>query len=458
MPLVYNFESLLHAKGPQYYSPLDFLLPLLLVLLGVDLAMKKPWARLKIPPAATLFWAGLALLSPVLTGGEGSILPKAALSIVLFGTLAVWVFENIAADAAEYRRLTLILLASFGACVLLALKQYAGPQGIPFDPDNQTQDLGGATAVRVAGWYGYRAAFGAQVALLVPAAAAVAFWDANAIVRWASGVVAVLALCVTLAASGLWGACAGILAVACACAAARRWLTALTMLAVLLGLICVVLPRLPRENMKVIARGSALFADDQDGNRKPTARLRRYQAALDLLSCPSNPRDEQSPPTWLKGVGVGRYQERVNRFYHTTAYPKPGRRTDDEAAYDMESDERFSFSLLETTAVELGLPGLLALLFVFGAWIFGAHLSFAKLEASASPAARVSAMLALAALGSGCGAVVLAALGNPMLPGVRGTFAFMLALAFCVARWASGTCGNSVASRPQVETETAGSR
>ncbi|MGD0089117.1 MAG: hypothetical protein ABSE73_04295 [Planctomycetota bacterium] len=445
MPLSWKLSP---AKEAPYFSPLDLLLPILAVLMVMDLIMRRSWARFGIPPVPGILWAGVAALSLLWSYDPPALAAlktwaHGALNPFLFGLAAVWVFQNLADEAAEYRRLALILLGSFGVCVLWALYQYVGREGLPYDPYLPERDLQGVSNYRVAGWYDYRDVFGAQAALLVPAAGAFALLDKDAAVRWAGGAVALLALCVTLAAGGFVGACAGIIAVAAAFALSRCTLTGVAVLGILLALVVVVLPRLPRHNPKVLFRGLAFFAEHKD-EMKPTAGLRRHQAVLDLLAAPSNGQNQEGAPYWLKGVGAGRYQERINQFYeHEPPYPyvRPGERTDDETVFDMEAHEKFSFGLLETVAVELGVPGLLAVLFLLASWIAAAQGAFARLASPAPPSGpdtrrEIGALLALAALGAGCGALVLSLFGNPAIRGVGGSFAFFFAVALCAARWA----------------------
>jgi hypothetical protein len=432
MPLSIDIQKV-GDKEPSYRSPLDFLLPILALLLLLDIVQRRAWVRFKIPPISSLVWAGLAALSYLwidVQESENKAAMKswivATLNPVFFAVVAVWVFQNIADDLREYRRLLLVLGASFGLCVLMALKQYFGSVGIPFDPANPTQDLGGTTDMRLGGWYDFRYMFGAHAAMIVPAATAFALIEKNSLIRWLAAAIAALTLCVTLAAGGFVAACAGVVAVGAFYAVSQRWLTGLTVIAALACLLIVVLPRLPRKNDAVITRGLALFAGEEE--KKPTARLRRYQASMDLLSSPS--KGEGSAPLWVKGVGAGRYQGQVNRFYQPP-YNKPGRRTDDEAAYDMEADERFSFGQLETVTVELGIAGLLAVLFLYGTWIFSAQAAFSLLspkDVEDDP----KAVLALSAFGAGVGALVLSVFSNPLIRGVGGTFALFMAIAFVV--------------------------
>jgi len=438
MPLSANIEKYIKQEKaqPDYKGPLDLLLPLLAILFVGDLLMNRDRVRFKFPPVPMVLWTLLAAASCFAIDkfpGDGTLMPalKAVANVALFGLAGVWVFQNAGNGPGDYRRMALILGASFSVCLLIAIKQYFGPVGIPFDPENPAKDLGGATNMRVAGWYDFRAAFGSQVALLVPAAAAFALCDESKIVRWLAGVFVVAALCVTLAAGGFIGACAGVIAVACAFGLSGRWMTALLAIAILLGVASIVLPRLPRKNPDVLLRNVSLFAEDSKGRKRPTPRLRRYQAAVDLYGAPRDAHIEGSPEIWLRGVGIGKYQGQINRFYDSEAYPKPGMATDDEIAFDMDADERFTFGFLETSAVEMGIGGIFVLALIFGVWIFAGHAAFARMGGAADPIST----LGLAAFGAGVGALVLSAFASPMIPGVKGSLAFFMALALCADAW-----------------------
>jgi hypothetical protein len=446
MPLSWNVEKLVEAKDATYRSPFDFLLPLLAVLMLVDIVRRQPWVRFRLPSLPAVVWPALAVLSvvwvenfPMMEVIRGAL--RGMLNPVFFALVAVWVFQNLPVSradepaAAGYRRVTLVLGASFTVCVLIALHQYASPIGLPYNPSEPQQDLGGINNFRVAGWYDYRAVFGTLVAMLAPAAVAFALLDKDTAVRWSAGGVAVISLCVTLAGGGFLAACAGIVAVAAAYGVYRRMLTGFTVVVALLAVGAVVLPRLPRENPAVLLRSVAFYArpDGQPQQEKrPTPRLRRLQAALDLLGAPANPQNEKSPSYWVHGVGANQYQKNINRFYQPP-YEKPARRTDDETAFDLDADERFTFSFFETVAVELGVPGLLAVLFLFAAWILSAGGAFARF-AAAGRDADTKATLALAALGSGCGALVVSLFANPVIRGVGGPFALFFALALYVSQ------------------------
>ena len=450
MPLSFNIEKYIAgSKSPVYVSPFDFLLPVMLLWLIIDLFGRKPWVAFRIPPVFSLIWAAVAIASILWTSSfpDKEILragAKAALNTLLFGLAGVWVFQNLSVKPGDYRKLLLVLGASFSICVLLALKEYVGPVGVPYDPSDPTKNLGGVTNVRLGGWYDYRGVFGAEAAMMVPAAVAVALLETDVVIRIAAIGVAIVSICVTMAGGGFIAECAGVLAVAGGYAVwSRKCLSVVAVVAGLILLCLVVLPRLPRNNPSVIFRSVALYAEDTDkavdnnSMPKPTARLRRYQAALDLLAS-SDPWKQGSWPYWRKGVGSGQYQKNIDKFYQPP-YQKPGKRGDEEAAYDMESDERFSWGFLETTAVELGLPGLIAVTLVFASWIAAGFGAFACAQSGEqSEESRVCAMLALAALGAGVGALVSSIFLTPIIRGVGGSFAFFYALALVSAMWARG--------------------
>jgi hypothetical protein len=451
MPLSLNVEKLLQFKDKHYLSPLDFLLPVLLLLLLYDLwkdRMRFPLVAFRSPPLPSVLWAGLVILSCTWVEGFPHGDTKrdwvfGAQAALQFGLIGVWVFQNVAHEPAEYRKLALILGGSMGVCLLFALKQYVGPQGLPYDPANKGLDLGGVTNVRLAGWYEYRGILGAQVAMIAPAAAAFAVFDRDSAVRAIAFGIAALSLFVTISVGGFLGAVAGIIAVAGALSAARgKNRMALIMLA-FLAVIVAGMTRLPRDNAKVLIQGASLYVGES-GQKVPSARLKRYQASLDLLASPSDPSEENSTGRWFKGVGTGQYQHEVDRFYQFP-YRRPNGATDDEALFDTATHEPFTFGLFEKVTVELGVFGMVVLAFLFAVWIGSACSAFARLipppvasEGTWVPGkSHDISVLALAALGAGTGACVLSIFGSPVVRGPGGTFAFFFALAICTRRWST---------------------
>ena len=441
MPIATNVEKIFHFKDKRFLSPLDFLIWPLLVVVVIEFrnSLRQPPAQRNFawPPLAGLLWAGLALLSCAWIAhfGEGETFKTWGRGIqgaIVFGVLAVWVFQNLAPTPAEFRKMSLVLGVSVGLCLLLAVRQYVGPHGLPYDPDNAAQDLQGVSNIRLGGWYEFRGALGALVAIFAPAAAAFAVLDRDSAVRKIAFALAALSLFVTLSAGGFIGAVAGIVAVMGALAAARHWRAALAMLLFLVIAIGVMLPHLPRNNPQEIANGVALYVGEP-GKKEAGARLRRYQAVVDLLSARTDPYNDKSVPYWVRGVGSGQYQHATNGFY-TFPYDQPGARTDEEAQFGLGTHEPYTFGLFETVVVELGVFGLIAVLLLFAQWLAAASGAFTVFMSRGD---HDEATLALAALGAGCGALVLSIFGNPAARGSGSVFAFFFALALCAQTWAS---------------------
>ena len=363
MPLSFNVGYyLLASKKALYLSPLDPLLVPLLLLLVWDLFRGRvPHWMIPVPNAV---WAAWALLSLAwVTGGSLEAWGKSALlQTTAIGLCAVWVFTHAATGAAAYRRLTLVLGASIGCCLLYALYQYSMPPGVPL-PSGETGRFhgGGVTNVRLAGWYEYRGILAAQVAMFVPACVAFAALERDPALRVGAGALAALGLCVCMSGGGVIAACAGTLAVAGAllvsgkkgeagaseASPASRGGIALDevwkgwgaarlaglIVASLLFFCLVVLPRLPRDHPTALRDSLSLYAQTQDGEGRtidlPSARLRRYQAELNFLGHKEH---------WKKGAGAGQFQPALDPYFKP-AYPKPGARTDDEAAFGLRANE-----------------------------------------------------------------------------------------------------------------------
>jgi len=450
LPLSFDIGPWVHPKkSAVFLAPLD----LLLVPLGLLLLLEVLRGRLKdwMPPWPHVLWALIAILS-LAWSAPRSLTEwgrSAVLQTTLVGLVAVWVFRNLASTPAALRRMALALGASVGACVLLTLFQYVQPSGQPAPDASGGRNFGGGvTDVRVAGWYEYRGIFAAQAAMWIPAAAAFALYEKDAAVRAAAAALAVLAACVCMSGGGLLAAGVGVLAVAAAVLVLRDgairvsaapillmqeapekhgWWNAhsraCAAVAVLLAVVCLVLPRLPRKNDQVLWRTLTLFVPveiERNGNKEtlelPTARLRRYQAAINYL---------EQEHHWILGAGAGKYQTTIASYFDSRAYPKPGANTDNESAFDLSAHEKFSFGLLETVAVESGVLGLAALAWVFLAWMAAALSSFFK----AASTDRLTRTLALASFGAAVGAAVFSVFGNPLLRGCGGTFAFFAGMA-----------------------------
>lgn len=409
---------------PLYLSPFDLLLPLMVLCLLYEILKWR--VRMRSVPVPNLVLAAIAVASILWATPRdlGVWYRSAWFSTVLLAFLGVWVFRALVPGVQAYRRLALLLGGALALCVLYALYQYVQPRGRPLAPGEEDLALaGGVTDVRLGGWYAYRGHLAAQVAMLVPACAAFVALDRDPAVRYGALSLGALALCVCLSGGGYLGAGVGVLAVAAALGASNvegRWRRAGLAVAALLFVTTVVLPRLPRDNPQVLWRSVTLYApvDAPEGvypDDVTTDRLRRHQAVLNRL---------RQDGTWMRGVGAGNFQAGVNRYYKAP-YDKPSVSTDDEAKWGTQGDEPMAFGLWETTALELGAWGVVALAWVFLAWAAAALAAFVR----AGPDEHERRTLALASLGAAAGALVFSLYGTPLARGIGGTFAFFMGLA-----------------------------
>jgi len=433
LPISVNIGPYVMPKGKELnLAPLDLLITPLMLLVLWDLLKRRE--RSLLPPLPNAAWAAMAMASFLWAAGFGKVewARSAIGQTVLVGLCAVWAFRSLIPQASAYRRLTLLLGGLLSLCFLYAVYQYIQPRGLPL-PSLETGRFhgGGVTDVRVGGWFDLRTELAAHVAMFVPAAAAFVALERDAMVRVFAAALGLIALCVCLYGGGVLAAGAGVLVVAGALwilprnpegsPHARWW--ALWLVVGLLFIAVVLLPRLPRNNDQVLVQTLSPWVKDSNGKEVASARLRRSQAAALLLA-----HDQK----WRAGVGSGGYRLHIKSYYNDGgAYPTPGASRDEEAEFDRDTHEPGSFSLVETTAVELGLPGLVFLAWVLCAWIAAAAWSFAR---SVDPTVR---MLALAALGTGVGAAVFSLFGNPLVRGVGCAWAFFMGLALALPHWVS---------------------
>jgi len=428
LPVSVNIGPYVMPKGKELnLAPLDLLITPLMLLVLWDLWKRRD--RSLLPPLPNAAWAALALASLLWVSGIGKVewARSAIGQTVLVGLCAVWAFRGLVPGVLAYRKLTLVLGALLSLCFLYALYQYIQPRGVPL-PSEVTGRYhgGGVTDIRVGGWFDVRAELAAHVAMIVPAAAAFVALERDVMVRVFAGALGLVALCVCLYGGGVLAAGAGVLVVAGALwilpsnppgsPHARWW--ALWLVVGLFFVTMAVLPRLPRGNDRVLAETLTPWVKEADGKEVASVRLRRTQVAALLLA------DRQR---WRTGVGSGGYRLHIKHYYNDSgAYPTPGAARDEEAQFDRDTHEPGSFSLLETTAVELGLPGLIFMAWALCAWLAAAAWAFAR---SSDPTVR---LLALAALGAGVGATVFSLFGNPLVRGVGCSWAFFMGLALAL--------------------------
>ncbi|MCX7803909.1 MAG: O-antigen ligase family protein [Planctomycetota bacterium] len=317
-------------------------------------------------------------------------------------------FLNAGLDTVAARRVALVFFASCAAIIAYAAFQHFLPAEVVSD-------------FRLGSLFGDRNAYGAFLAVAVPALAAFAI-EEDGPAAGAAAAAAAVGLATLTSGGAAIGVAAGILAVT----ALGRQPRAVYALGVFILAAFLLVPAMPRDNpvrMWESIRPFKPAPGREESAAMPSARLRGTMAALNLL--------RERP---IRGVGLGNYQRRVTPFYEQEAYPKPMGRTDDEAGYDTTSDEPGSQSMWLVIACETGLPGLMLLAAALAWWAASGARAYV---AARDPAARA---LALAAVGAVAGAAAAGLSCNPLVRGTGVSLALLASLGTSAAA-ATGNAG-----------------
>ncbi len=325
-------------------------------------------------------------------------------------------FLNAGLDSVGARRVAGVFFASCSAIIAYAVFQHFLPPEIVSD-------------FRLGSLFGDRNAYGAFLAVAIPALAAFAIEDYVPAAAGAAAAAAAVGLATVTSGGAMIGVAAGFLAAA---ALGRQPRGAYALGVFVLALFLLV-PAMPRGNPDKMWAGIRPFKPASGGEESaamPSARVRGAMAALNLL--------RERP---IRGVGLGNYQRRITPFYEQAAYPKPMGRTDDEAGYDTTSDEPGSQSMWLVVACETGLPGLVLLAAALAWWAASGLRAYAA-SGAGDPAARA---LALAAAAAVVGAAAAGLLGNPLVRGTGVSLAMLASLGTCAAgsREGIGTAGGA---------------
>ncbi|MHC5054998.1 MAG: O-antigen ligase family protein [Planctomycetota bacterium] len=378
-------------------SPGDVLLAALALAAAVQvLLFKRPWRRALPPPAAFALAAAAALSAGAmvvrewgeLSGAMGGAVREVVQLVEVFVVGYAWVLWA-ARRRRELDRALLALAVAVTVNVLLALVQLGG----------------GAHPFHVRGLFANRNFFGVFLAATLPVlvAAASAEGDRPAGVRLWMLSTAAAGLAV-MTSGGLFAAAAVGVLVAAFAVGSRAGLAAAAAVAVV-ALMIQPTRALPGVR-EAQYRSVALFPEDAHGRRAPSERMRRWAAGLECL------RDNAT-----FGVGPGRFQTRIERYY-LHGLGKGGGNSTDVEAFDVSFDEPGSHSLYEVTACEGGLLGLVAL-----AWFLAAAVA-----RSGRAAARDSSGLAGGALGAAVAVLIAGVFGSVIARGVALPFVVVLAL------------------------------
>lgn len=229
---------------------------------------------------------------------------------------AYLLFITALADRKVFRLLLAVFLGVSALAVLAGVVHYATPAMAPF---------------QVRSFFGNSSVFGGFLALALPLIFGLALMVDN--VRWRIGLLAVVLAGVAVTLSG--GTFLALALAFAGLAMARGWKGFVATAAVLLAVVFLVLPHLPRHNPDALRESIAFFDDDGQFAR----RYAEWQAAVEMT--------REHP---LLGVGSGCYQERIGEFYGIIPVV-PG-----------SAAQADSQNLYLVLAASVGLPGLAAFL------------------------------------------------------------------------------------------------
>ena len=309
-PTQYAFE----VVPGTFLSPVDPLVWLVCLLWIVDRLQVRALRDIRLPPFPAFAFAALAAVSILKAATPLAAAKEVFQYVEYFLVTTALVINNVRTDNAV-RRVVYVLLGVSSLIIVVAAVQYFSPHRTPLD---------------VGASFSNRNVLGGFLSLLLPLAYGM-FLFANRISRriW-SGAVVLFGLVFCLAGA----TCIAVLLSLGLLSALKSRRTLLIFSAVVLILLLLVFPNLPRNHSQVLLDSVALY--DADGT--PGRRYPEWQAAVSLV--------REHP---LFGVGAGNYQQNIGMYYGTLP----------DATGPNEPDIQNLYLVL---AASLGLPGLIAFL------------------------------------------------------------------------------------------------
>jgi len=412
---------------------------------------KKTLFRSKLPPVAFIALPVLAILSILRLGDFGiGTAGKEIFQLAEYFIIAALLFINFGENEAKLRGLISVFLLGASAVVLWALIDYMSSE----------------TAFTASGAYGNVNVLGAYFGLALPFVLGVALFDDLKTWQRVSLIVPVaVGAAITLSGAALAAMLAALLLVL---AIRSAKLLAIGLTAVLMGII--LLPGILRpDHAKILTNSAAVYlennylltTDELLGRAKTLYNQGRYFDARRLLHIIDNedkladegerlldkvdkkltgrelpdgilPHDRPVVAVRYKrwqaalkavthnpwGHGLAAFQETVGQFYGKM--PKFSYGTDETEAFNIGIDEPGTFNRFLVTTVELGIPGLLALLWIY-LWALSRSVKLfavAKTGLSRGVAAGATASLAFFP--------ILAAYSDVIVRGVALPFVFII--------------------------------
>jgi len=320
----------LEVMPETFVSPVDPLVWLVCLLWLMDRAGSI--RSIRLPAPAAFVFVALSAVSVLKAASPLAVAKEVFQYTEYFLVTIALIVNNVRTDNA-LRRIVYVLLGVTSLLVAVAGVQYFWPR---------------ISAPAVGATLGNRNLLGGYLSLALPLAYGISLFSNGPVRRIWCGTLVLAGLLFCLS-GGTWIA----LLLALGLLSALRSRRALLLFAALaLLLLLVVLPRMPRNNDRVLLNSIALYDTDsgEDTEGKPARRYAEWQAGLYLIC--ENP--------WI-GVGAGNYHGSINRSYFvpTSDDPDP-----DYVAIENRTgpDEGYTKNLYLVLAASLGLPGLVAFL------------------------------------------------------------------------------------------------
>jgi len=393
-------------------TPADIILLVLLVTWLIQHVQEGTIFGIRTAPPAVFLLLAAVLLSFINTKYI-KLSAKEFIQHAEYILVAFIIFRNTLDDRATLKR----LVYCFGGVVCLALLaglyQYAAPS---------------FTAYRVGGFFENRNQLSVYLALTVPFLVGVALYEKQPWARYALLVTTAGALVVTLSGFAFLALLAGLLVVF----GFRKPAYAFLLLAAVAVLLAGGRGILPRDNARILRRSIDVFprqageedpmfeltGDGQSSNKQSknffivSPRYRRWEANCNIIA---------AFPVF--GAGAGNHNKRIASYYGMITKPS-GLET--EKHFGRTFDEHDTFSRYMVAAVETGVVGVMALIFLFMTFFRKAALSYVHAGDGFVKG------LGLGALGSMAALLVLCFFHDPFIRGIFGPLVFIAACAFII--------------------------
>jgi O-antigen ligase/polysaccharide polymerase Wzy-like membrane protein len=390
-------------EGGFRVTPGDALLGLVFVLWAGHVLIRFRLASVRWPLLAALVFGGLAVASALHSPELKSGVREAAQLLAYF--IAGWlVFANCINTRQRLRAAADVFSMVVAVIVIIALMQYR-------------EAAANGNAFNICGTFGNRNVLGAFLSMALPFLFALGLYQERLWQKFALMLTVAVGAMVTLSGAALLALTVGILFVAAM--TSRKALGAVAIAILLAVTVMPGLMLLPRHSDVVISSVQTHVFDNHldrtagkgepAGEVVPAYRYTRWYAATRLI---------QSQAQWpYLGIGPGRFNNAVAEHY--VGVERPGGDTDIVHDFNIYTAEPDSFNMYLVVAAEMGLPALVALL-----WL-GMQLLGGNLRERVESRDRFGRALATGAAGAVIAAALCAVFSNILVRGVAMPFIFI---------------------------------